>query len=80
MALAYFALGPDARADADRYLKHYYAFMGDMADQIAGSAAISEEMVQGYVAAFEEAGCDELIFFPSTPNVEQVGLLKEALG
>ena len=80
MALAYFALGPDARADADRYLKHYYAFMGEFAEQIAQSAAVSEEMVQGYVSAFEDAGCDELILFPCSADMEQVRLLREALG
>src|SRR5437764_403052 len=58
LSLAYFALGPDARALADGYLGQYYAFLGDIAGQIAASAAVSAEMVQGYAAAFAEAGCD----------------------
>ena len=52
LSLAYFALGPDARALADGYLGHYYAFLGDIAGQIAASAAVSPEMVKGYAAAF----------------------------
>ena len=39
MALAYFALGDGAEAAADGYLRDYYAFLGDYAGMIAGSAA-----------------------------------------
>ena len=35
-------------------------------------------MVQGYAQAFSEAGCDELIFFPSSADPEQVDLLAAA--
>jgi alkanesulfonate monooxygenase SsuD/methylene tetrahydromethanopterin reductase-like flavin-dependent oxidoreductase (luciferase family) len=79
LSLAYFALGPDARTLADGYLGHYYAFLGDIAGQIAAGAAVSPEMVQGYAAAFAEAGCDELIFVPASSSLEQVGLLAEAV-
>jgi alkanesulfonate monooxygenase SsuD/methylene tetrahydromethanopterin reductase-like flavin-dependent oxidoreductase (luciferase family) len=79
LSLAYFALGPDARAQADGYLGHYYAFIGDFAAQIAAGAAVTAEMVQGYVAAFAQAGCDELIFAPTSSDVGQVRLLAEAL-
>jgi hypothetical protein len=36
LSLAYFALGPDARNQADNYLLHYYGWLGDVARQIAG--------------------------------------------
>ena len=35
---------------------------------IADSAAKDAETVKQYVAAYEEAGCDELIFFPSSSD------------
>jgi len=79
LSLAYFALGPDARQAADTYLKRYYAFMGPMADQIAAGAAVSPDQVRGYAAAFEQAGCDELIFVPCSGDPDQVGLLAEVL-
>ncbi|WP_433472452.1 LLM class flavin-dependent oxidoreductase [Spirillospora sp. CA-142024] len=79
LSLAYFALGPDARAQADAYLLHYYGWLGDMAQQIAASAAINTEMVKAYAAAFESSGCDELIFVPTASDPEQVGLLAEAI-
>jgi alkanesulfonate monooxygenase SsuD/methylene tetrahydromethanopterin reductase-like flavin-dependent oxidoreductase (luciferase family) len=81
MGLAYFSLGQQATQNADKYLKHYYAITGEeTAAAIAGSAATSKEMVRGYLAAFEEAGCDELILFPCSSDPEQVALLAEAAG
>jgi alkanesulfonate monooxygenase SsuD/methylene tetrahydromethanopterin reductase-like flavin-dependent oxidoreductase (luciferase family) len=79
LSLAYFGLGPDARAQADGYLLDYYAFLGDFASQIAAGAAISAEMVKSYVGAFASAGCDELIFVPTGSTLEQIDLLAEAV-
>jgi alkanesulfonate monooxygenase SsuD/methylene tetrahydromethanopterin reductase-like flavin-dependent oxidoreductase (luciferase family) len=79
LTLAYFALGPDARAQADRYLQDYYGWLGDIARQIAAGAAVSAEMVKSYVAAFEASGCDEVIFVPTASRLDQVSLLAEAV-
>jgi alkanesulfonate monooxygenase SsuD/methylene tetrahydromethanopterin reductase-like flavin-dependent oxidoreductase (luciferase family) len=79
LSIAYFALGPDARNQADNYLLHYYNWLGDIARQIAAGAAVSTDMVRGYAAAFEAAGCDELIFIPTTAAPDQVGLLADAV-
>ncbi len=80
LALAYFALGDGARAAADGYLRDYYAFLGDYADMVAGSAAVDVDTVRQYVAAFAEAGCDELLLMPCDPDPAQVDLLADALG
>ena len=79
LSLAYFALGPEARGHADSYLLDYYGFLGDIARQIAAGAAVSTDMVKGYAAAFEAAGCDELIFVPTTAAPDQIGLLADAV-
>jgi alkanesulfonate monooxygenase SsuD/methylene tetrahydromethanopterin reductase-like flavin-dependent oxidoreductase (luciferase family) len=76
-ALGYYALGPDARQLADRYLGDYYAFLGEYASQVAQSAAVTEDAVREQVTAFTEAGCDELILFPCSPDVDQVELLAD---
>ncbi len=79
--LAYFSLGDDAEQNASSYLTDYYAWLGEeLADFIAGSAAKDAETVQGYLSAFEEAGCTELIFFPSSSDPDQVDLLADAAG
>jgi alkanesulfonate monooxygenase SsuD/methylene tetrahydromethanopterin reductase-like flavin-dependent oxidoreductase (luciferase family) len=81
MALAYFALGDDPEGDANRYLTDYYGFLGEeTAGYIAGSAAKDAETVKGYLAAFEGAGCDELILFPSSNDPDQVDHLADAAG
>ncbi len=79
MALSYFALGDGAREAADVYLRDYYAFMGDRAAMVAGSAAVDADTVRGYVQGFSEAGCDELIFFPCSTDPGQVDLLADAI-
>ena len=81
MGLAYYALGDNAEEDANAYLKHYYAWLGEGAtDYIAGSAAKDPEAVQRTLAAFDEAGCGELIMFPSSADLAQVDLLADAAG
>jgi len=51
----------------------------DVARQIAAGAAVSAEMVRGYADAFAAAGCDELIFVPTTAAPDQIGLLASAV-
>jgi len=80
MALAYYSLGPNAAQAAQRSIGHYYAWLGEYAQMIVDSAAKDADTVKQYVAAFEEAECDELILFPADGDPEQVALLREALG
>jgi len=80
MALAYFALGDDPEGDANGYLTDYYAFLGEeTAKFIADSAAKDAGTVRQYIGAFEAAGCDELILFPSSGDPAQVDLLADAV-
>jgi alkanesulfonate monooxygenase SsuD/methylene tetrahydromethanopterin reductase-like flavin-dependent oxidoreductase (luciferase family) len=79
LTLAYFGLGPEARSQAEGYLLHYYGWLGEIANMIAGSAAVSPEMVKSYIAAFEAGGCDEIIFVPTASRLDQISLLAEAI-
>jgi alkanesulfonate monooxygenase SsuD/methylene tetrahydromethanopterin reductase-like flavin-dependent oxidoreductase (luciferase family) len=78
VALAYFALGDDAEERARESLGGYYAFLGDYAEQIVGSAAKDEDTVRAYIQGFTEAGADELILFPANADPAQVELLAAA--
>jgi alkanesulfonate monooxygenase SsuD/methylene tetrahydromethanopterin reductase-like flavin-dependent oxidoreductase (luciferase family) len=81
MALAYFSLGDRAAEEASAYLHHYYAWLGEeVAAYIVSGAATDPATVKQYVATYEEAGCDELIFCPSSNDPDQVDLLAEAVG
>ena len=79
LSLAYFALGTEAVEQTTATIKHYYAWLGEFADQIVSGVAVTEEMVRAYAAAFEQAGCDELIFTPGSDRPDQVTLLTEAI-
>lgn len=78
MGLAYYSLGEAAEENARNYLTDYYAWLGEYAEGIAQSAAKDAETVRQYNQAFTEAGCDELIWFPSSADPGQVDLLAEA--
>jgi alkanesulfonate monooxygenase SsuD/methylene tetrahydromethanopterin reductase-like flavin-dependent oxidoreductase (luciferase family) len=81
MALAYFSLGDAAAEDVRANLMHYYAWLGeDVAAMIAAGATQDPEAVRQYIATYEEAGCDELIFCPSSADALQVDLLADAAG
>ncbi len=71
----FFALGPEAREDADAFISDYYGFAPRMARAIARGAAVTPTMIEEYIAAHEEAGCDEVIFLPCTADLEQINLL-----
>jgi alkanesulfonate monooxygenase SsuD/methylene tetrahydromethanopterin reductase-like flavin-dependent oxidoreductase (luciferase family) len=75
--LAYFALGPDAQSLASGYLHDYYGFLGDYAEQVVAGALTSEDAVRQAIAEFTEAGCDELILYPCSPDVDQLHRLAE---
>lgn len=79
-ALFYFVLGDDAEHTAQQNLGSYYAFLGDYAQRVVESAAKDADTVKGYLAAFEQAGADEVICFPASSDPSQVERLAEAVG
>ena len=79
MSLFYFGLGRGAEEQARAELSDYYAWLGEeTANQIVGAAATDPETVKGYLSAFEQAGGDEVICFPTSSDPDQVELLAEA--
>jgi alkanesulfonate monooxygenase SsuD/methylene tetrahydromethanopterin reductase-like flavin-dependent oxidoreductase (luciferase family) len=81
MALAYFSLGDRAEQDVRDNLMDYYAWLGeDIAKMIGDSAAQDTDTVAQYIAAYEDFGCDELVFCPSSADPQQVDLLADAAG
>ena len=78
MALFYFALGGDAAEKARRGVGDYYEFLGEYRDRVVESTATSEDMVKQYLRAFEDAGADEVICFPSSADLDDVERLADA--
>jgi len=79
MALFYFALGDDPEGQVRRSIGDYYSFAGEYAERIVSSAAKDEDTLRGYIAAYTEAGCDEVICFPASADPAQVDLLAKAV-
>lgn len=78
LGLMYFSLGADGERAARENLGDYYAWLGELADQIVGGSAKDADTVRQYLAGFEAAGCDEMICFPASADARQVELLAEA--
>lgn len=78
LALAYFSLGPRARENARGYLSDYYGFMGVDPDMAEGMALTDPGEVRRRLDAFAAAGCDELVCFPCSAELDQVDLLADA--
>jgi alkanesulfonate monooxygenase SsuD/methylene tetrahydromethanopterin reductase-like flavin-dependent oxidoreductase (luciferase family) len=73
----YFALGDVERGNA--YLRDYYAFTGPFAERIVTENLTSRRAIKDFVRGYEEAGCDELVLFPTVSDLAELERLAEAL-
>jgi alkanesulfonate monooxygenase SsuD/methylene tetrahydromethanopterin reductase-like flavin-dependent oxidoreductase (luciferase family) len=73
----YFALGDAERGNA--YLRHYYAFTGPFAERVVATNLTSARAVKDFVRGYEEAGCDELVLFPTVADATELDRLAEAV-
>jgi alkanesulfonate monooxygenase SsuD/methylene tetrahydromethanopterin reductase-like flavin-dependent oxidoreductase (luciferase family) len=80
VACAYFGLGPNATEGINAYIKHYYSFLGPIADMIAGSTPSTPEAIKGAFQAFADIGVDEFVLWPCIPSLDQVDRLAELVG
>jgi alkanesulfonate monooxygenase SsuD/methylene tetrahydromethanopterin reductase-like flavin-dependent oxidoreductase (luciferase family) len=77
--MGYFALGEGAADRGAEYLRHYYAFTGPFAEKIAAGNLTSPGAVVDFVRGYEDAGCDELVLFPTVSTPDQVQRLGEVI-
>lgn len=77
----HFALGDTATADAGAsYLRDYYAFTGPFAERIAAGQLSTPQSIVQFVRGYEEAGCDELVLFPTVADLAQLERLADVIG
>jgi alkanesulfonate monooxygenase SsuD/methylene tetrahydromethanopterin reductase-like flavin-dependent oxidoreductase (luciferase family) len=73
----YFALGDNADAIADEYIHHYY---GDEGFSFARADTLtSHDHLRRELEALRAAGATDVILYPTSRELEQVGLLADAL-
>jgi alkanesulfonate monooxygenase SsuD/methylene tetrahydromethanopterin reductase-like flavin-dependent oxidoreductase (luciferase family) len=79
-AQGYFALGDDAIKETGyRYLRDYYAFTGPFAERIAAGLLTSPQAVAQFMRGYQDAGCDQLVLFPTVADLAQLDRLAEIL-
>ena len=79
VAATYWGLGPQAAERSAEYIRHYYAFLGPIAEQFASSIPSTPEVVKGVIQAYADVGVDELICWPCVPELDQVDRLADLI-
>lgn len=75
----YFALGENAAERGAAPLLAYYSFAPERAQRIASSLPSSPESVRAFIQAFVDIGTDELILWPTIPDLDQLARLADLL-
>ncbi len=75
----YFALGDDALAPGAAYLRDYYAFTGHFAEKVVEGMLTTPQAIAQFVRGYADAGCDELVLFPTVADLDQLERLAEVL-
>jgi alkanesulfonate monooxygenase SsuD/methylene tetrahydromethanopterin reductase-like flavin-dependent oxidoreductase (luciferase family) len=79
-AQGYFALGDEADiAAGQRYLRDYYAFTGPFVERIVAELLTTPQALAGFLRGYSGAGCDEMVLFPTVPDIAQLDRLAEVL-
>ncbi len=79
-AQGYFALGDDEVVEAGRhYMRDYYAFTGPFAERVAAGLLTTPQAIAQFIRGYEDAGCDELVLFPTVPDLAQLNRLADVL-
>ena len=76
----YFALGDDATIAAGiAYMREYYAFTGPYVERIVAELLTTPQSVAQFVRGYAEAGCDDLVLFPTVAHPDQLARLAAVL-
>ena len=73
----YYALGQDAAERGSVYLRDYYAFAPAITDLMAGSILATPEAIRGVIQAYGDVGVDEIVFWPTIPELDQIDRLAD---
>lgn len=76
----YFALGKAITAEAGaRYLRDYYAFSGPFAERIVEAQLVTPQAIVEFVRGYADAGCHDLVLFPSVADPAQLDRLADVI-
>lgn len=78
--MGYFALGEEEALAGEAYLLDYYAFTGPFALRIAEGLLRSPRDIVQFIRGYADAGCDHLVLFPTSNDIDQLHRLADILG
>jgi alkanesulfonate monooxygenase SsuD/methylene tetrahydromethanopterin reductase-like flavin-dependent oxidoreductase (luciferase family) len=78
--MGYYALAKDHVEPGRDYLRDYYAFTGPFAERIAEGLLTTPQSVAAFVRGYADAGCDEVVLFPTVADASELDRLAEAVG
>lgn len=77
----YYALGDEVTVQAGTdYMRDYYAFTGPFAEKIVEGLLTTPQAIRQFIGGYADAGCDELILYPTVSDLSQLDRLGEVLG
>jgi alkanesulfonate monooxygenase SsuD/methylene tetrahydromethanopterin reductase-like flavin-dependent oxidoreductase (luciferase family) len=79
----WFAVGDGARAQVERHLKRYFTWVSpqerDAIAAVAGFAGSAQEL-KSLLRQIEDTGADELLFIPTSSDIDQVHRVADLIG
>ncbi len=75
----YFGLGPNAAERMPVFIRDYYAFLGPNVENMVKNVPTTPEAVERTIRAFAEVGMEELVFWPTFADLDQVERLAEVV-
>lgn len=75
----YYRLGANATQRSEAYIRDYYAFTGPVAEQIVQAIIATPEVIKGAIQAYESVGVDEIVFWPTVAELDQIDRLADAV-
>jgi alkanesulfonate monooxygenase SsuD/methylene tetrahydromethanopterin reductase-like flavin-dependent oxidoreductase (luciferase family) len=79
VAGTYFVVGEDLKERGGEYLRHYYAQLGPGAERMAASIPATTQAILDRARGLADVGVDELILWPTVPELDQVDRLAEVV-
>jgi hypothetical protein len=73
-------LGSNTAQRSEAYIRDYYAFAGPMVDQIVQAVLATPEDIKGAIQGYESVGVDEVIFWPTVAELDQIDHLADVVG
>ena len=78
---AYYALGGEETVErGTRALARYYSFLGPFSERIADGILSTPHAIAQAVRSYADVGCEELLLFPTVPEIDQLTRLEDVVG